>query len=122
LGNFEKPPDWKEILKFFKGSDLKNFFTKMLKEDMKALLKIQFIDSVVNSKAANQVVSNRLREVDKRDLYRHVVSMMDLEAVLEREIGQLSGGELQRFIIAITCVEEADIYMFDEPSNYLDVK
>ncbi len=94
----------------------------MLKEDMKALLKIQFIDSVVNSKAANQVVSNRLREVDKRDLYRHVVSMMDLEAVLEREIGQLSGGELQRFIIAITCVEEADIYMFDEPSNYLDVK
>ncbi len=60
--------------------------------------------------------------MDKRELYDHVVSMMDLEALLEREIGQLSGGELQRFIIAITCVEEADIYMFDEPSNYLDLK
>ena len=48
--------------------------------------------------------------------------MLDLEAVLEREIGQLSGGELQRFIIAMTCVQEADIYMFDEPSSYLDVK
>ena len=94
----------------------------MLKEDMKALLKIQFIDSVVNSKAANQVVSNWLREVDKRDLYDQVVSMLDLQAVLEREIGQLSGGELQRFIIATTCIQEADIYMFDEPSNYLDVK
>jgi ATP-binding cassette subfamily E protein 1 len=48
--------------------------------------------------------------------------MLDLEAVLERQIGQLSGGELQRFIIALTCVQVADIYMFDEPSSYLDVK
>jgi ATP-binding cassette subfamily E protein 1 len=48
--------------------------------------------------------------------------MMDLGSVLEREIGQLSGGELQRFIIAMTCVQKADIYMFDEPSSYLDVK
>jgi ATP-binding cassette subfamily E protein 1 len=68
------------------------------------------------------VVGKRLRAVDKRDLYDHAVSMLDLEAVLEREIGQLSGGELQRFIIAMTCVQEADIYMFDEPSSYLDVK
>ena len=42
--------------------------------------------------------------------------------MLEREVGQLSGGELQRFIIGLTCVQQADIYMFDEPSSYLDVK
>lgn len=48
--------------------------------------------------------------------------MLDLSNVLERKIGQLSGGELQRFIIGLTCVQEADIYMFDEPSSYLDVK
>lgn len=34
----------------------------------------------------------------------------------------MSGGELQRFIIGLTCVQEVDIYMFDEPSSYLDVK
>jgi ATP-binding cassette subfamily E protein 1 len=34
----------------------------------------------------------------------------------------LSGGELQRFVIAMTCIQSADIYMFDEPSSYLDVK
>jgi ATP-binding cassette subfamily E protein 1 len=51
-----------------------------------------------------------------------VVDALDLENVLERKIGQLSGGELQRFIIALTCVQKADIYMFDEPSSYLDVK
>ena len=55
-------------------------------------------------------------------MYDHAVDMLDLQAVLGREIGQLSGGELQRFIIAMTCVQQADIYMFDEPSSYLDVK
>lgn len=40
----------------------------------------------------------------------------------DREIGLLSGGELQRFAIALVCVQKADVYMFDEPSSYLDVK
>ena len=56
------------------------------------------------------------------ELFDHCVEMLDLENILSREIGQLSGGELQRFIIAMTCVQKADIYMFDEPSSYLDVK
>ena len=42
--------------------------------------------------------------------------------MLERQVGQLSGGELQRFIIGLTCVQNVDVYMFDEPSSYLDVK
>jgi ATP-binding cassette, sub-family E, member 1 len=56
------------------------------------------------------------------DLADTCVEMLDLSNVMSREIGQLSGGELQRFIIAMTCVQKADIYMFDEPSSYLDVK
>lgn len=34
----------------------------------------------------------------------------------------LSGGELQRFAISVVVVQKADVYMFDEPSSYLDVK
>ncbi|KAG4090892.1 P-loop containing nucleoside triphosphate hydrolase protein, partial [Neocallimastix lanati (nom. inval.)] len=41
---------------------------------------------------------------------------------LDREIKLLSGGELQRFAIAMSAVQKADIYMIDEPSSYLDVK
>ena len=40
LGKFEEPPEWKEILKFFRGSELQNFFQKMLENNMKALIKI----------------------------------------------------------------------------------
>lgn len=90
---------------------------------MKALIKVQYVDSISkNPKAAKLIVGKRLAHVDKREMYDHVVDMLDLDAVLEREVGQLSGGELQRFVIAITCVQMADIYMFDEPSSYLDVK
>lgn len=47
---------------------------------------------------------------------------MDLEEVIiDREVGELSGGELQRFAIAVCCALEADVSSFDEPS-YLDVK
>lgn len=33
-----------------------------------------------------------------------------------------SGGELQRFAIAVVAAQQADIYMIDEPSSYLDVR
>lgn len=55
-------------------------------------------------------------------MFDTAVEKLELGNVLERQVGQLSGGELQRFIIGLTCVQEVDIYMFDEPSSYLDVK
>lgn len=51
-----------------------------------------------------------------------MIKAMELEEVLDRNISDLSGGELQRFAIAMVCVSKADVYMFDEPSSYLDVK
>lgn len=46
----------------------------------------------------------------------------ELNHILDRDINLLSGGELQRFAIGTVCVQQADVYMFDEPSSYLDVK
>ncbi|OAQ29778.1 P-loop containing nucleoside triphosphate hydrolase protein [Linnemannia elongata AG-77] len=51
-----------------------------------------------------------------------MIDNLDLKEILQREVGQLSGGELQRFAISMVCIRKADIYMFDEPSSYLDVK
>ena len=34
----------------------------------------------------------------------------------------LSGGELQRFAICAVAIQEANVYMIDEPSSYLDVR
>lgn len=42
--------------------------------------------------------------------------------VTDRNVENLSGGELQRFAIAVVAAQDADIYMVDEPSSYLDVR
>jgi len=45
---------------------------------------------------------------------------MNLKYLLDKKIINLSGGELQRVSIANCLVQEADIYLIDEPSAYLD--
>ena len=49
-------------------------------------------------------------------------AISELDVVWDRDIDLLSGGELQRFAIGMVCVQKADVYMFDEPSSFLDVK
>jgi ATP-binding cassette, sub-family E, member 1 len=48
--------------------------------------------------------------------------ILELNQLMDRNVSDLSGGELQRFAIAARVMEDADVYMFDEPSCYLDVK
>ncbi|MEO2154457.1 MAG: ribosome biogenesis/translation initiation ATPase RLI [Nanoarchaeota archaeon] len=42
--------------------------------------------------------------------------------LMEKQLNQLSGGELQRVEIIKALNKEADLYLFDEPSAYLDVE
>lgn len=120
LGRYLDPPDWTEILSHFRGSELQNYFTKILEDDLKALIKPQYVDQI--PKAVKGTVGQLL---DKKDELKHqdnICAMLDLTHIKEREIGALSGGELQRFAIAMVCIQDGDIFMFDEPSSYLDVK
>ena len=45
---------------------------------------------------------------------------LSLKHLLDKQIKTLSGGELQRVSIANCLVQNADIYLIDEPSAYLD--
>ncbi|KAF2842415.1 P-loop containing nucleoside triphosphate hydrolase protein [Patellaria atrata CBS 101060] len=51
-----------------------------------------------------------------------IIDVLELKHIMDRDVNHLSGGELQRFAIGIVCVQKADVYMFDEPSSFLDVK
>ena len=44
LGRYDSPPDWEEILVHFRGSELQNYFTKILEDTMKATIKPQYVD------------------------------------------------------------------------------
>ena len=120
LGRFADPPDWQEILRYFRGSELQNYFTKILEDDLKAIIKPQYVDNI--PRAVKGKVGELIRAKANNGNLEYLLDALDLHDVLDREIEQLSGGELQRFAIALTACQKADIYMFDEPSSYLDVK
>lgn len=121
LGRFQSPPDWQDILDYFRGSDLQNFFTRILEDDIKAIIKPQYVDHIPRA-IKGQVKAILDRKCERSGVVEIMIEELDLGKVLEREISQLSGGELQRFAIGIACVQEATVYMFDEPSSYLDVR
>jgi len=120
LGRFLSPPDWTEILAYFRGSELQNYFTKILEDDLKAVIKPQYVDQI--PRAVKGSVQQLLDKKDEMNSQQKICEMLDLIKVKDRNVEDLSGGELQRFACAMVCIQAADIFMFDEPSSYLDVK
>ncbi len=51
-----------------------------------------------------------------------VLQPLEVKPLLERNLNELSGGELQRVAIAACLGRPADLYLLDEPSAYLDVE
>jgi len=122
LGRYEqdKRPDWTEILAHFRGSELQNYFTKIVEDNLKAIIKPQYVDQI--PRAVKGEVDTIMTARNEKNNTEKVKADLDLLKVGTRNIADLSGGELQRFAIAMVCIQEADVYMFDEPSSYLDVK
>ncbi|XP_046984837.1 protein Pixie [Schistocerca americana] len=120
LGRYSDPPDWTEILNHFRGSELQNYFTKILEDHLKALIKPQYVDQI--PKAVKGTVDELLNKKDDRGNQAEICNFLDLNNIRTRAIDALSGGELQRFACAMVCIQKGDIFMFDEPSSYLDVK
>lgn len=120
LGRHESPPDWNELLKFFKGSELYNYFKKQLDDELTIAVKIQHVDKI--PKKASGTIIELLNKKDKTNRKDKFVDELDLKNLLTRTIDNLSGGELQRFAICHVCCQVVDVYMFDEPTSYLDVK
>ncbi|KAK0529834.1 Fe-S cluster-binding ribosome biosynthesis protein [Tilletia horrida] len=122
LGRYDDPPDWQEILKYFRGSELQNYFTKVLEDNIKALIKPQYVDHIPRAIKGAATVTEMLDGKLEKQNKDEIVDSLDLKEVLDRDVKNLSGGELQRFAIAMSCIQAANVYMFDEPSSYLDVK
>ncbi len=81
---------------------------------------VQYVDLI--PKKFNGVIEDMLTKVDANNIREKYIKEFELGPVLKRKADDLSGGELQRFACATACVTPADIYLFDEPSSYLDVR
>ncbi|MEM2543195.1 MAG: ribosome biogenesis/translation initiation ATPase RLI, partial [Candidatus Korarchaeum sp.] len=119
LGLIGREVSWDEILERFRGSELHNYFKRLIDNEVKVVLKPERIDKI--PEVVKGKVSDVLRRVDERGSYDEAVYLMELENLRDRGLKELSGGELQRLALAAAYLREGDLYIFDEPTNYLDV-
>ncbi|MGC9094374.1 MAG: ribosome biogenesis/translation initiation ATPase RLI [Candidatus Bathyarchaeia archaeon] len=120
LGRYADPPNWEEIIKHFRGSTLQDYFAKMADGKLKVVHKPQYVDKIPKAVSGN--VGELLEKVDERGKMSKVVEQLELKELWNRPLEVLSGGELQRVAVAAAICREADVYLLDEPSSYLDVK
>ena len=69
------------------------------------------------------IVGDLLQSVegfDEHILNNELNRPLNLEPLMDRKLDTLSGGELQRVAVAECLLREADLYLLDEPSAYLD--
>ena len=117
LGDWENvSPDWADIIETLPRGELRDFLLSVKKDEVKIAVKPQNVDKL--PKRIDGTVRNLLSKVDERKIFDDVTKELGLNQLLDREIQQLSGGELQRMAICATLMREADVYFFDEPSSY----
>lgn len=64
---------------------------------------------------------HRRRGREARDRVREVIALVGAQSYAHRPIGQLSGGEQQRLLIAQALIRRPDLLILDEPLDSLDV-
>ncbi|MCY3411391.1 MAG: ribosome biogenesis/translation initiation ATPase RLI [Candidatus Heimdallarchaeota archaeon] len=121
LGKFDDDiPNWEEIFKYYRGSELQNYFKKLSTNDLKISIKPQTIDRL--PQVVKGVVKDLITRIDERGIADELKMSFNLHHIWDRKVSVLSGGELQRLAIAAAIAKNADAYFIDEPTSYLDIK
>ncbi len=116
----ESSENWlAELKESFRGTELMNYIEKLEAGELKTVAKPQQIEILRNIDGTPKKL---LEKYDERNVSEQAIEVLEMKSFLNREMKKLSGGELQRVAIAIAFCREAELYLFDEPSSYLDVK
>ena len=120
LGDWtNESPDWDEVISTFPRGELRDYLGLVSTGEVSIAVKPQYIDKLPS--IFDGEVSELLERVDDREEIEVFSEVMGISHILQRKLGELSGGELQRVAICATLLKEADVYFFDEPSSYLDI-
>ncbi|MDD4126588.1 MAG: ribosome biogenesis/translation initiation ATPase RLI [Methanomicrobium sp.] len=120
LGNTDaEQPSWDEILKEYSGTELHDYLARVSSGNVKVAVKPQYIDFIPKVFKGN--VIDLLKSTDERGCLDKYIEELKLEPILNRDIGTISGGELQRVAITACLCRKADFYFLDEITPYLDI-
>ncbi len=116
----KKEASWDEILRKFRGTELYNYLKALRDNKLRVAYKPQYVAEV--QKLLKGTVKQLLEKVDERGISKELIDALNLRSILDRNVRKLSGGELQKLLIALVLSKDMDVYAFDEPAAYLDVR
>ena len=116
LGDYEQPGEWPKVLEHYRGTALRAHFDRVAKGQLRSVLKPQYVDRIAEEPYT------ALEYVEQGGSGgRAALDAVGLATRADRRLAELSGGELQLAAIARTLATDADLYLIDEPSSYLDI-
>jgi ATP-binding cassette subfamily E protein 1 len=119
MGDFEKPAEREAVLEYFRGKPLEEYLGGVYDGTMKAVHKPQYVDKI--PRVVEGKVGELLDSLDERGVLDTIIEDLEIGHLLDRDVDVLSGGELQRVAIATAICRDAQMYLFDEPSSFLDI-
>lgn len=119
LGTFDSTASWEEVFRQFAGTELFDYLKHISGKEINVAVKPQYITYI--PKAFSGTVRDLLLKTDERGALDHLIDELSLGPILDRDIKNLSGGELQRVAVAACLARDADFYFLDEITPYLDI-
>lgn len=106
-----------EAIERYRGTALGRHFMKLGERELRFSRKPQYIDQLSSHEGT---VEDLLREVSEKD--DELLESLEIDHLVDRELSDLSGGELQRVAIAACLSREADFHLLDEVTPFLDIR
>jgi zinc transport system ATP-binding protein len=76
---------------------------------------------IVSEVVESGLISEKnLSRSDRKAKTREMIRQMDIENVAGKAIGELSGGQLQRTLLARAVIKNPELLILDEPNSYID--
>ena len=133
LPNFEqfvKPPTTQGMIAKFRGSVMQTYLKDLYGNKLIFSVKEQKIKQMIRGKQNMTVLeyllsNNGFNQANANSTNLAMINgftELGIDRLITNKLETLSGGELQRLLIFATCIKPANVYIFDEPSNFLDVK
>ena len=119
LGRHADPPGWEAVIDAYRGTELQDYLAAVRDDEVTVARKPQYVDRVPDR--FDGVTRDLLAETDERGALDRLVDRLSLRPVMDRALGDLSGGELQRVAVAAALARDADFYFLDEITPYLDI-
>ena len=117
LGRYDAPPSWEEIIRKYRGTELQSHFIRLSKGEVRSVIKPQYVDTLAQREGLT--VGKYVDEAGGDSA--QALASTELTGREGVPLSELSGGELQLAALARTLATDADLYLLDEPSNYLDI-